>query len=516
MWRLGIWLAAWLLASGAGAETYVVSGPSSVGCDSAAVFSSLSFDPFSASRLAGMWGNPAYGTFRDPDRPAGVAIYDGNDSQNVALRLWFTGVDLSGLQLGSRALLGAVNMGQPDPCHATYAAFWLYWTQLNGRAYNFKPVQMNAEGYMGYGPDRGWNPSRSAPPVPAENVFDLVLEFVPAPTPGELRVYAFEKRYYSTDSYHYKPGRWIPAHYAWGLDPDEALNPMIRDPVGTAPQYRYYNRFSGYPFAQAMNVFAGFRNGGANDSISWARVEAEGALSSPAPVGSIDATKRAWIGSYRDIGPARITADFRARDGLIFVRQSDGSAGIGIKPDGVVLPPQINVGDRVEAKGYTKLQDGAELILVADDVTITPADPSDPPVAPIGLGSRAVCGGAAGWQPGVIDNALLSVQPAACGINTVGQLARVWGAVTGSAQVEAHGTMLSVWWLDDGAGLRDGFATDPEVTGLCVVQPPDWTGGPPSGYCSITGIVRPLLNPQGRVVRSLWPRSAADITPLSD
>lgn len=510
MLEFGLALICWLMASSACAAEYVIAGPSSASLSTPAVYSAVSLDPFASSRFAGMWGNPAYGTFRDPDRPPGVPIYDGADGENVSLRLWFIGVDMSGVELGSRALLGAVNVGQPDPCHATHAAMWAYWTQLNGRAYNFKPVQMDAAGYMGYGPDRGWNPSRSDPPVAIENIFDLVLEFAPAASAGELRVYAFEKRYYSTDTYHYAPGRWIPAHYAWGLDPDEAENPMIKDPVGTAPQNRYYNRFAGYPYAQSMNVFAGFRCGGSADQVSWTRIKAEGTLCEPNSVNTIAGAKKAWIGGYYDIGMTRITADFRSRDGLIFVRQLDGSSAIGIKPDGVTLPPQINIGDRLQATGYTKLQDGAELILVADQITISPADPQDPPITPIGMTGLSSGGGAFGWQPGVVNDVLAPPPSAAAGLNTMGQLVRIWGEVTGAAQFQEQGDTIDACWLDDGGKLYDGFAGDPSVTGIRVIQPSDWTGDPPSGYYGIAGIMRPVLSPQGKVVRSLFPRSMAD------
>jgi hypothetical protein len=473
-----------------------------------AVYSAQSFDPFASSRFAGFWGNPAYGTFADPDRPPGVAVYDGTDGDNVTLRIWFTGVDFSALGPGIRAFFGAANVGQSDPCHATSATMWTWWYDNGGRLYIFKPVQVDAAGNMGYGPARGWNPSNSG--LPIEDVFDLVLEFVPAASAGELRVYAFEKRYYSTDTYHYAPGRWIPQHYAWGLDPDEAANPAIKDPPGMGPQNRYYNRFSGYPYAQSMNVFAGIGSGGTADLVSWAQITAEGTPCAANLVNTIAGAKKAWISGVYDIGMTRITADFRSTDGLIFVRQLDGSAGIGIRPDGVTLPSQINTGDRLQATGYTKIESGAELTLVADQITISPADPQDPPVKPIGLTGLSSGGGSMGWQQGVVNDVLASSPSNAGGVNTIGQLVRMWGKVTGTAQSQEQGDTTTACWLDDGSKLCDGFAADPAVSGVRVVLPPDWTGAPPAGYYSITGILRSVLNPQGKVVRTLFPRSLAD------
>ena len=259
-------------------QEYVLFGSGNLSAGLSAVYSALSFDPFSSNRFQGFWGNPAYGTFGDPDRPPGVVVYDGSDGDNVTLRLWFTGVDFSSLgclPAYASAYFGAANVGQTNPCVATSATMWARWYDNGGRTYIFKTVQVNEVGYMGFGPARGWNPSNSG--LDSENVFDMVLEFVPAASAGELRVYGFQKRYYSTDTYHYAPGRWIPMHYAWGLSPDE-LDPMIKDPSELGPQYRYYNTFSGYPYATSMNVFAGVGPGGPTDSLSWVQIKAEGTL----------------------------------------------------------------------------------------------------------------------------------------------------------------------------------------------------------------------------------------------
>jgi len=505
---IGLMTVCSLISSGAHAAEYVLFGPGSVSAGVSAVYSALSFDPFSSNRFQGFWDNPAYGTFRDPDRPPGVAVYDGGDGENVTLRLWFTGVDFSSLGAVVVAYFGAANVGQTNPCYANSATTWGFWYDNDGRVYTFKAVQVDEAGLMGFGPARGWNPSTSG--LPIENKFDMVLEFVPSSTSGELRVYGFQKRYYSTETYHYAPGRWIPMHYAWGLVPEE-LDPKIKDPSETGPQWRYYNRFAGYPYASSMNVFAGIGAGGPGDALSWAQIKAEGTSCGPNQVSTIAGAKKARISGVYDIGTARFTADFRARNGLIFVRQLDGSSGIGIRPDGVTLPEQINVGDRLQASGYTKVEGGAEVVLVANQITISPADPGDPPIKPLGLSSRASGGGAMGCQPGATDDATILPPKNAAGLSTLGQLVRMWGSVTGSAQVQTAEGTVNAFWLDDGGMLRDGFTSAPQLTGVAVALPPDWSGSPPSGCCAVVGILRPAANPQGRIVRMLFPRTAADV-----
>ena len=82
------------------------------------------------------------------------------------------------------------------------------------------------------------------------------------------------------------------------------------------------------------------------------------------------------------------------------------------------------------------------------------------------------------------------------------------------AQLQEQGGTISVIWLDDGGRLHDGFSTNPSITGIRATLPPDWTGDPPTGYCSATGILRCVPNPQGKLVRSLVPRTAADLNQL--
>lgn len=259
------------------AAKYEIAGPGGVTAALPAVYSALSFDLFSQNRFSGFWGDPAYGTFADPDNPPGVTgIYEGTDGDNVTLRLWFTGADFTGLAAGIKSYFGMVNVGQSDPCNRTNATIWTFWYwQDGGRVYTFKTVQIDSLGNWGFGPARGWNPSYSG--MDLENKFDIVLEFVPASAPGELRVYGFMKRYYSTDNYHYAPGRWIPLHYAWGLTAEEAaMFPQVKDPTVLGPMNRYYNTFSGYPFATAMNVFVGLETGTDAGTVTWTQIRAEG------------------------------------------------------------------------------------------------------------------------------------------------------------------------------------------------------------------------------------------------
>lgn len=502
------------------AEEYTLFGSGEVAIGAPAVYSALSFDPFASSRLTGFWGNPAYGTFADPDRPGPINVYDGADGTNVTLRLWFIGVDLAGIAPMSIGLLGAANVGQPDPCHATHAVSWAYyWPNSGSRAYGFKTVQMDAFGNIGFGPARGWNPSFAG--IPSENVFDVCIEFVPVGSTGELRLYGFEKRYYSTDTFHFRPGRWIPNHYAWGLGLTE-LYPAIKDPTGMGPQNRYYNRFSGYPYAQQMNVFTGIQtmsmltgtpSGAPTDHFSWAEIKAEGTASGANQVNSIAGTKNATLSGVYDLGEARITADFRSNENLIYVRQLNGSSGIGVRPAEVTLPETINVGDRVHVTGYTQIEDGSEVIVVAKQFAIYPADPPDPPLKPIGLSGYASGGGQSGQQKGVENDAFSSPTVYSKGLNTIGQLVKMWGHITKTGELQHNGAK-DVLWLDDGSKLRDGFSNDPEATGIAVVLPSGWTGPPPTGYCTVTGILRAVSNPQGRTVRMLLTRYPLDIVQI--
>ena len=508
-----VWICVCLfMGSGAHAGEYAIFGPGSVTMGAPAVYDALKFNMFASERLTGFWGNPAYGTFADPDRPGPINVYDGTDGSNVTLRLWFMGADFTGLSAciesySSIGLVGVANVGQPDPCHATHAASWaFYWPSSNGaRTYCFKTIQVDASNNIGFGPARGWNPSNAG--IPDENVFDLCLEYVPVASTGELRIYGFEKRRFSTDDYH-RSGVWTPNDYAWGLTESE-LDPAIKDPTEVGPQNRYYNRFSGYPYAQLMNVFTGLEHGLPTDYFSWAGVRAEGTPAGENLVNSIGAAKKATLSGIYDIGSTRVTADFRARNNAIYVRQLDRSAGIAVKPYGVTLPSTINIGDRLQATGYTKIEDGAEVVLVANRIVISPSDPQDPPVGPIGISGRSSGGGASGSQTGVLDNALASPAEYSRGVNTVGQLVRMWGNVTATRQLQQNG--LSVFWLDDGSKLQDGLGDNATATGIAVGLPPDWVGEPPWGCCVVTGILKAARNPQGKIVRILFPRSAQDI-----
>lgn len=518
-----LWLALlWLIpVFPAHADEYAIFGPGEVAIGSPAVYSALSFDPFSPNRFAGFWGNPAHGVYGDPDRPGPIDVYEGTDGANVTLRLWFLGVDLAGIAPDSIGLVGAANAGQPDPCHSTHAASWAYyWWSSGARAYGFKTIQIDASGNIGFGPARGWNPSFAY--LPIENVFDICVEFVPVGSTGELRLYGFEKRRFSTDTFHYAPDRWIPNHYGWGLDPSE-LNPVIKDPTDTQAQNRYYNRFSGYPYAQLMNVFTGIQTlnmltgqpfGNPADHFAWAEVRAEGTPSGPSQVDSVSEAKDATLSGVYDLGEVRITADLRPSEDLIYVRQANGSSGVGVRTDGQTLPETIHVGDRAHVTGYTKIEDRSEVIVVAKQFEVTPADPIDPAVNPLGLSTCASGGGPWGRQKAVENDASSTTPVYSAGLNTIGQLVRMWGTVTCSGPVQHNGTRTALW-IDDGSRLRDGLSELPDATGVAVLLPSDWVGEPPSGHCIVTGILRAVSNPQGRIVRMLVPRSASDICSIS-
>jgi hypothetical protein len=81
--------------------------------------------------------------------------------------------------------------------------------------------------------------------------------------------------------------------------------------------------------------------------------------------------------------------------------------------------------------------------------------------------------------------------------------------VTGSGQT----SMGTVFWIDDGSNLSDGFLTSQGLSskGLGVMLPPGMLIMP-SGFVKVTGILRAVPNPSGMPVRLLVPKSGGDIS----
>ena len=210
------------------------------------------------------------------------------------------------------------------------------------------------------------------------------------------------------------------------------------------------------------------------------------------------------------------STDYPAQMGLIYIAEPNASRGIGVlTATGIV--PQVARGDRLSVLGWTRLIPGpppqgapeTELVIEPQNVTVAPGQA----VQPMGMGCKSTGGGSFGLQPGVLDDAYSSPAEAAIGLNTVGALVRICGAVTGEGQVEIGGSFFDVFWMDDGSVLRDGFmpAGWPFYSGVAVALQPGLSPVPFT-FGAVTGIIRAIPNPTGAPVRLIVPRDVGDIT----
>ncbi len=225
---------------------------------------------------------------------------------------------------------------------------------------------------------------------------------------------------------------------------------------------------------------------------------------------SVSQVKSMPVGSRVYLSGAVVTADTRYLSGnmnLYYVEASDRSAGIGIISTGAAACVS---GQCIDLYGTTKLLDGAELVIEPDVMSVYPGSM----IKPLGMANKATGGGASGGQPAIIDDVFTQPAPkVSSGLNRIGSLVKVWGTVTGSAQT----SLGTVFWIDDGAGLHDGFTTSKGLpaTGIGVLLPPGvWNI--PVGNVIVTGIMRAIPNPSGLPVRLLVPRNGGDIIAITE
>ncbi len=224
---------------------------------------------------------------------------------------------------------------------------------------------------------------------------------------------------------------------------------------------------------------------------------------------SVTQTKSLPVGSQVFVTNGIVTADLRpnsesetGRMNLFYVEKDDRSSGIGVVASG---KPTYTAGQRADIFGTTRLLEGAELVLEPDAVSAYTGSA----LKPLGVSNKACGGGAFGEQPAVVDNASESPQKMSCGMSSIGKLIKTWGVVTGHGET----AMGTVFWIDDGSNLSDGFLTSEglQSKGLGVLLPPGMLVMP-SGFVKVTGILRAVPNPSGMPVRLLVPKNGSDIS----
>ncbi|MCE5324744.1 DUF6067 family protein [bacterium] len=201
-----------------------------------------------------------------------------------------------------------------------------------------------------------------------------------------------------------------------------------------------------------------------------------------------------------------ITGDLRPPSGsldLFYVEKDDRTSGIGILSPGSA---SYTAGQRADIFGKTSILDGAELVIEPDAVSVC----SGTAIGALAMTNKASGGSGFGDQPGVYDDASLPAPISSLGASSIGKLVRTWGEVTGSGE-----TFLgTVFWINDGSDLKDGFTTSQgnASSGLGVLMPPGLLYIP-SGFVTVTGILRAVPNPSGLPVRLLVPRNnSSDIS----
>ncbi|MGQ9581260.1 MAG: DUF7901 domain-containing protein [Armatimonadota bacterium] len=223
------------------------------------------------------------------------------------------------------------------------------------------------------------------------------------------------------------------------------------------------------------------------------------------------------------------TANFQATMSLVYIEESDRSAGIGILTNMIPIPP-VSEWDRVSVLGVCRLINRSELVVSPQEIVVIPVPepvPSPPRFA-VGMSNKWTGGGDFGSQPAVFDIAGPTIITKSVGLNNIGMLITTWGRVTYhegnfpwrpflSPPFEPPIPVGNMFWIDDGTNLIDGFlkADGSYTKGIAC-----WIGSAPmpnvDEYLSVTGILRAVPSPIGwpifpEPVRLLVPRSLADL-----
>lgn len=237
---------------------------------------------------------------------------------------------------------------------------------------------------------------------------------------------------------------------------------------------------------------------------------------------TIGEAKKLPIGATFLLEKKICTADFRAQMGLFYIEESNRSAGIGVMP-GLVVPTPISIWDRVSVLGVCQLINNSELVVVPQQMIVTPgtAPPIGSPRFPVGMNNKWTGGGWFGGQPGVWDD-VWAGKPS-YGLNNVGMLITTWGKVTYHQMTPMMPPIFppmvagDMFWIDDGSVLKDGFqmSVGPPTVGVGCWVPSPYPGLPsPGEYWGVTGILRAIPSPWGLVsmpVRMLVPRTPTDM-----
>lgn len=224
---------------------------------------------------------------------------------------------------------------------------------------------------------------------------------------------------------------------------------------------------------------------------------------------NVSQAKSAPAGSRVFMTNAVVTGDLRPPSGklnMFYVAKNDRSAGIGVLASGNTA---YSIGQCMDIYGKTSLLDGSELVLEPDVISAYSGD-TGTATKPLGMNNSASGGSASGDQPGVYDDTSVPSPISSLGASSIGKLIRTWGAVTGSGETP----LGTVFWINDGSNLKDGFTTSQgsASSGLAVLMPPGLLNVP-SGFVTVTGILRAIPNPSGMPVRLLVPRNnSSDIS----
>jgi hypothetical protein len=204
-----------------------------------------------------------------------------------------------------------------------------------------------------------------------------------------------------------------------------------------------------------------------------------------------------------------VTGDLRPPSGklnMFYVQKDDRSAGIGVLASGNTA---YSIGQCMDIYGKTSLLDGSELVLEPDVISAYTGD-TGAATKPLGMNNGASGGSGFGDQPAVYDDTSRPSPITSLGASSIGKLIRTWGMVTGSGET----SLGTVFWINDGSNLKDGFTTSQGSAslGLAVLMPPGLLYIP-SGFVKVTGILRAIPNPSGMPVRLLVPRNnSSDIS----
>jgi len=217
----------------------------------------------------------------------------------------------------------------------------------------------------------------------------------------------------------------------------------------------------------------------------------------PAP--TISEVKQNSIGSTVFLNGAVVTGALPSA-GLFYVR--DGASGIGVQKN-YAVPSMPSVGQRVAIIGQT----GHAPSPYSHELIVTPSHyavlSGTETVTPVAANNKSTGGGALGAQPAVADDVTASPPRMSSGLNNVGSLVTIWGALTSDWQPGER-----FCWIDDGSALNDGTGT-----GIRVDLSELGNTLPAGTYYKITGILRcgTSAGPEALPVRVLWPRTGADV-----